>query len=206
MAKGAGREEKGECSRQVRYPGGQVLSERDPDAELIAAVGRNEPDAIRLLVARKLPLLLSLAGRMLNDPMAAEDVAQEAFIRVWRQAPHWREGEARFETWLYRIALNLCYDRLRARREQLLDAIPENPDSVLSPDAHLSEQHRRAGVRTALAALPLRQREALVLNYYQELTNSEAAAVMGISVEAVESLLARARRSLRAMLDNESLS
>jgi RNA polymerase sigma-70 factor (ECF subfamily) len=182
------------------------LSERDPDAELVAGVGRQEPAAVRTLVARKLPRLLALATRMLGDRMEAEDVAQEAFMRIWKQAPRWREGEARFDTWLHRVALNLCYDRLRAHREEPADELPDAADPAATPDAQLEAQSREARVRAALAALPARQREALVLNYYQELSNIEAAALMGITVDALESLLARARRNLRAQLAGDDLS
>lgn len=174
--------------------------ERDPDADLLARVGREEPAAVRALVARKLPRLLALATRMLGDRTEAEDVAQEAFVRIWKQAPRWREGEARFDTWLHRVAMNLCYDRLRGHREDTVDEIPDEPDPAPLPDARLEARARDARVQAALAALPPRQREALVLNYYQELSNIEAAAVMGISVDALESLLARARRNLRAQL------
>jgi len=188
------------------YPEPRALSERDPDAELVAGVGRQEPAAVRTLVARKLPRLLALATRMLGDRMEAEDVAQEAFMRIWKQAPRWREGEARFDTWLHRVALNLCYDRLRAHREEPADELPDAADPAAAPDAQLEAQSREARVRAALAALPSRQREALVLNYYQELSNIEAAALMGITVDALESLLARARRNLRAQLAGDDLS
>ncbi|WP_277403076.1 RNA polymerase sigma factor [Burkholderia sp. Ac-20365] len=188
----------------------RALSERDPDAELVAGVGRQEPAAVRTLVARKLPRLLALATRMLGDRMEAEDVAQEAFMRIWKQAPRWREGEARFDTWLHRVALNLCYDRLRGHREEpadeLPDVLPDDADPAATPDAQLEAQSRDARVRAALAALPARQREALVLNYYQELSNIEAAALMGITVDALESLLARARRNLRAQLAGDDLA
>jgi RNA polymerase sigma-70 factor (ECF subfamily) len=188
------------------YPEPRALSERDPDAELVAGVGRQEPAAVRTLVARKLPRLLALATRMLGDRMEAEDVAQEAFMRIWKQAPRWREGEARFDTWLHRVALNLCYDRLRAHREEPADELPDAADPAATPDAQLEAQSREARVRAALAALPARQREALVLNYYQELSNIEAAALMGITVDALESLLARARRNLRAQLAGDDLA
>jgi RNA polymerase sigma-70 factor, ECF subfamily len=172
----------------------------DPDAELVARVGEHDPAAVRTLVARKLPRLLALATRLLGDRMEAEDVAQDAFMRIWKQAPHWRAGDAKFDTWLHRVALNLCYDRLRGRREEPVDTVPDVPDPEPAPDARLEARVRDARVRAALAALPVRQREALVLNYYQELSNLEAAALMGISVDALESLLARARRGLRAQL------
>jgi RNA polymerase sigma-70 factor (ECF subfamily) len=179
-------------------------AERDPDAALIARVGRSDPAAVRALVARKLPRLLALATRMLGDRMEAEDVAQEAFLRIWKHAPRWREGEARFDTWLHRVALNLCYDRLRAARDEPVDALPDSVDPAPPPDARLEAHAREAGVRAALAALPTRQREAIVLQYYQELSNLEAAAAMGITVDALESLLARARRNLRMYLATSS--
>ncbi|MBV8260697.1 MAG: RNA polymerase sigma factor [Paraburkholderia sp.] len=180
------------------------MSERDPDADLVARVGARDPLAVRALVASKLPRLIALATRMLGDRNEAEDVAQEAFVRIWKHAPTWRTGEAKFDTWLHRVALNLCYDRLRGRREE-----PSNDPHAMSepaldpagaPDQQLEARTRDQRVRAALAALPVRQREALVLTYYQELSNLEAAALMGISVDALESLLARARRTLRAQL------
>jgi RNA polymerase sigma-70 factor (ECF subfamily) len=182
------------------------LNERDPDAELVARVGEQDPAAVRTLVSRKLPRLLALATRMLGDRMEAEDVAQEAFVRIWKQAPHWKEGEARFDTWIHRVALNLCYDRLRGRHEDPMAELPDEADSQASPELQLDTRMRDERVRAALARLPARQREALVLNYYQELSNIEAAALMGITVDALESLLARARRSLRAQLAGSGFS
>ncbi|MGF6721737.1 RNA polymerase sigma factor (sigma-70 family) [Paraburkholderia sp. GAS41] len=182
------------------------MSERDPDAELVARVGEQDPAAVRTLVSRKLPRLLALATRMLGDRMEAEDVAQEAFVRIWKQAPHWQEGEARFDTWIHRVALNLCYDRLRRQREDPVAELPDEVDPQALPDIQLEARVRDERVRTALAALPVRQREALVLNYYQELSNIEAAALMGITVDALESLLARARRNLRAHLAGSGFS
>lgn len=162
--------------------------------------GRGDPAAIQALVARKLPRVLALATRMLGDAAEAEDVAQEAMLRVWRQAPRWRPGAARFDTWLHRVALNLCYDRLRRRRETPMAEPPERPDPGPAPDAGLAAADLGAQVDRALAALPERQREAIVLCHYQELSNIDASAVLGISVEALESLLSRGRRALRAAL------
>ena len=172
----------------------------DPDEDLVSRVGRGDPAAIQALVARKLPRMLALAHRLLGDPVEAEDVAQEAMLRAWRQAPSWRPGKARFDTWLHRVALNLCYDRLRRRREVLTDAPPERADPAPGPDRGVEAAQLGDRVNAALARLPERQREAIVLCHYQELGNIEAAALMDESVEALESLLSRGRRALRAAL------
>jgi RNA polymerase sigma-70 factor (ECF subfamily) len=138
---------------------------------------------------------------MLGDRDEADDVAQEAFLRIWNIAPKWRRGEARFDTWLHRVTLNLCYDRLRRHRETTVsDDLSEQADVAPLPDERIEVAHANERIATALAKLPARQREALVLQYYQELPNADAAALMGVSVDALESLLARARRNLRAAL------
>lgn len=170
---------------------------------MLVRIGNNEPAAVNEMVSRKLPRLLALAARILGDAEEARDVAQESFLRIWKQAANWRSGEARFDTWLHRVALNLCHDRLRRRRERPLtdDEEPvEVPDSTPAPDEQLEATVRSKQIAAALAALPERQREAIVLQYYQELSNIEAAALMNISVEALESLLSRARRNLRSYL------
>ncbi|MGX1691722.1 RNA polymerase sigma factor [Brevundimonas naejangsanensis] len=172
----------------------------DPDEDLVKRVGAGDPAAIQAMVARKLPRMLSLAQRMLGDAAEAEDVAQEAMLRAWKQAPRWTPGQARFDTWLHRVALNLCYDRLRRRREIATDVIPDHIDDGPAPDRGLLASETGAQVQAALSRLPPRQREAIVLCHYQELGNIEAAALMEISVEALESLLSRGRRALRAAL------
>jgi RNA polymerase sigma-70 factor, ECF subfamily len=174
----------------------------ETDEDLLARIGRSDSAAVREMIARKLPRLLALAARILGDRMEAEDVAQEAFLRIWRQAPRWEPGRARFDTWLYAVAFNLCRDRLRRRREVYTTEQPETADPSSAPDRGLDHRDTARTVESALAMLPDRQREAIVLQYYEELPNVEAAAVMGISVEALESLLARARRNLRACLEN----
>jgi RNA polymerase sigma factor (sigma-70 family) len=169
------------------------------DDELVVKAGRGDPAATRSLVTLKLPRVLSLARRMLADAGEAEDVAQEAFVKAWKFAPRWRPGQARFDTWLHRVALNLCYDRLR-RRVRTTHELPDQADPAPGPDRGLQAREVGRRVDAALQSLAPRQREAIVLCHYQELSNIDAAAVMGVSVEALESLLSRARRALRVTL------
>ncbi|MED5548921.1 MAG: RNA polymerase sigma factor [Pseudomonadota bacterium] len=174
------------------------------DAELIARVGRGDRPAARLLMSRNLPRILGLARRMLNDEMEAEDIAQETFIRVWKAAPRWQAGSARVSTWMCRIAINLCYDRLRRRREVVTDTPPEQVDET--PDAETAMTRAQSGDRiaAAMAQLPDRQRQALELVHFQDMSNIDAADIMSVSVEAVESLLARGRRKLKAILTGDA--
>jgi RNA polymerase sigma-70 factor (ECF subfamily) len=177
-----------------------VRDGHDPDFDLVVRAGRGEPAAVQALVARKLPRITALAGRMLGDAVEAEDVAQETFLRAWKHAASWTAGPARFDTWLHRVALNLCYDRLRRKRETPTAEPPEQVDTGSAPDRGLLAADVSRRVDQALQALPERQREAVVLCHYQEMGNIAAAETMGVSVEALESLLSRGRRALRTAL------
>ncbi|MGD2132622.1 MAG: RNA polymerase sigma factor [Maricaulaceae bacterium] len=172
----------------------------DPDADLVARIGEGDAQAVRALVDRHLGRTLALARRMLGDEAEAEDVAQELFVRVWRNAGKWRPGKAKFETWMRRVALNLCYDRLRRRREMVTDEPPEQIDGALNAFERIDADDVSARVEQAMAALPERQRAAITLCSFEEMSNIDAADALEISVEALESLLARGRRKLRALL------
>lgn len=174
----------------------------DPDAALMAAAGRGEPRACAQLVDRHLGRVHRLATRLLDDPAEAEDVAQELFLRLWQAASAWRRGDARVSTWIHTVTVNLCRDRLRRRRPQLtMDAVLENTlasDEAMQPDATLQDVQRDHQLRAAIAGLPERQREALLLFHYEGLDQIECAHALGVSVDALESLLARARRALKS--------
>ena len=174
----------------------------DPDTDLVARVGRGDRAAAQALMARHLPAMLALARRMLSGQTEAEDCVQDAFLKVWTHAARWQPGKAKFETWLYRVTLNQCYDRLRKRPSEPLEAAADVPDGGDAPDHGLETAALESEVSAALAGLPERQRAAILLCHYQERGNIEAAEILGISVEALESLLARGRRALRAKLSH----
>ncbi|MEQ8194535.1 MAG: RNA polymerase sigma factor [Rhodospirillales bacterium] len=173
----------------------------ESDAALIRRVTAGDPLACRQLVDAHLRRVVGLAYRMLGDMAAAEDVAQESFLRLWRQAPRW-QAKARIATWLYRVAHNQCIDLLRGRKTVAEDDAPE----IIDPDADPAMDHQSrqvaAAVNAAMARLPERQRTAITLVHHNEVTNIEAAAIMGISVDALESLLARGRRRLKELLED----
>ncbi|OLS52227.1 RNA polymerase sigma factor [Rhodovulum sulfidophilum] len=172
----------------------------EADEALLLACGRGDARAARLLTLRMTPWVLSYARRLLRDAAEAEDVAQEAMLRLWRIAPDWRPGEARVTTWLYRVVTNLCTDRLRRRRGAALDEVPEPPDDSPGAEARLQQAARVAALDAALARLPERQRQAVILRHIEGLSNPEIAAVLEIGVEAVESLTARGKRALARIL------
>ena len=106
----------------------------DPDEDLVRRVGQGDPAAAQTLVSRKLPRILALAQRMLGDAAEAEDVAQETLLKAWRQASKWTPGQAKFDTWLHRVALNLCYVRQPGPREIFTETPPDRPDDGPAPD------------------------------------------------------------------------
>ncbi|MFT6773948.1 MAG: RNA polymerase sigma-70 factor (ECF subfamily) [Paracoccaceae bacterium] len=170
------------------------------DDVLVARFVAGDADAARVLAARHAPRLMALARRMLRDEAEAEDVTQEAMLRLWRGGADWRSGEAKLSTWLHRVAANLCVDRLRRRGRMSPDAPPDMADEAPSALAGMVAADRSAAVRAALDDLPERQRVAVTLRHFAEMTNPDIAARMELSVEAVESLISRGRRGLARAL------
>ncbi|MDE3027419.1 MAG: RNA polymerase sigma factor [Paracoccaceae bacterium] len=176
-----------------------ALSEVSDDA-LLVLYANGDTEASRLLTLRLAPRVLRLAARLLGDRTEAEDVTQEAMLRLWRIAPEWRQGEAQVSTWLYRVATNLCTDRLRRKRPIALEAAPEIEDGRAEVVDGMIDADRAQALEMALAQLPERQRQAVVLRHLEGLSNPEIAQVMEIGVEAVESLTARGKRTLANLL------
>jgi RNA polymerase sigma factor (sigma-70 family) len=177
----------------------------DPsDEALMVLYANGDRHAALALTQRITPRVLAYAARLLSgDRAGAEDVAQETMLRLWRVAPDWRQGETKVTTWAYRVATNLCIDRQRSRfrkRQLALDDAPEVADATLGVEGQLQQADRMAALEAALAELPDRQRQAVVLRHLEGMTNPEIAAIMEIGVEAVESLTARGKRALAAIL------
>ena len=171
------------------------------DAGLLALYAAGDQSAARTLTARHAPRVFALARRMLGEVAEAEDVTQETMLRLWKIAPDWQADRAALGTWLYRVASNLCIDRLRRRRT--LGGGRGAGGRRRGPRRAAAGWRQATGPRRcsrALAALPDRQRLAIVLRHFEERRNPEIAAILDVSVEAVESLLARGRRELAARL------
>jgi len=169
----------------------------DDDDALMLQVGQGDPAAYRVLAERYLTGIVRYATRMLGNQAEAEDVAQETFLRLWRDAGRYEARGHKPSTWLYRIAHNLCVDRLRVRRPQAPIDEETASDRTSAP---LADKELSQHVAAALATLPERQRAAIALVHYEDKSLEEAGAVLGCAASAVESLLARGRRSLREQL------
>lgn len=170
------------------------------DEALLVAFGNGDRQAARVLTMRLTPKVLGYSARMLGDRAEAEDVAQEAMLRLWKIAGDWRQGEAKVTTWLYQVVANLCTDRLRKKRPVALDTIAEPVDHSVSVLAGMAQAERHAALQGALDTLPERQKQVMVLRHIEGLSNPQISAIMGISVEAVESLTARGKRALVKVL------
>jgi RNA polymerase sigma-70 factor (ECF subfamily) len=148
------------------------------------------------LIDRHTSVLHRLCYRVLGDQFEAEDVCQDTFLKFWRAAPDWREGEARILTWLCRVAKNGCYDRLRKSQPDLPGDLSEQPDPQASIETTLAAQQRWDAVQTAMMRLPERQRMALTLRYDHDMSQKDACAIMEIGEKAYEALLVRGRKAL----------
>lgn len=166
-------------------------------------VSRGDRDAFAAIVEIHTPAIERFALRMLLQRQRAEEVLQETLMKVWLEAAHYDPDRARLSTWLHQIAHNLCIDIMRRQgREQPLK---ENADTIIgsgeSPETLAQTRETQRQVAAAVSALSQRHRTALILTYYQSLPNREVAQIMGISIRALESLLVRARRELKTILE-----
>jgi RNA polymerase sigma-70 factor (ECF subfamily) len=167
-------------------------------------VAAGDAAAFRALVGRHSAMVHALAWRMLGAA-DAEDVVQESFTRLWVNAKGWAPAGGGLGGWLRRVATNLCLDRLRKPRTVSDELLADHVDEAPLADIGLDAAQRQAAVADAVRALPERQRAAIVLTYYEGVPNAEAAAILGLGVKAVESLLVRARQALTRSLASQGL-
>jgi RNA polymerase sigma factor (sigma-70 family) len=176
------------------------------DAALVARLAARDAAALREAIGRHAASLNRIAYRMVGDAHEAEDIVQEACLRLWDHAPRLAArhpagtpagGALRLSGWLARVVTNLAIDRLCAGRRISGEEVPERADEAPLADAVIAESQEAAATRALVMALPDRQRAAIVLTYYEELPNAEAAAALDMNIKAFESLLLRARAALR---------
>ena len=177
----------------------KTLKSRD-DALLLAKIKEGDIVSTRILVDQNLNIIVNYGARMLGDRSEAEDIAQEAFLRLWQNLDKWR-ADAPVIHWLQRVTYNLCIDRLRKKKLVNIDNIIEPEDRFENPAESLYQSQLSIKINEAMQKLPERQRAAIIFSHQQGFSNIETAQAMDISIEAVESLLSRGRRKLRILLE-----
>lgn len=183
----------------AEVPRSTVLKMTD-DQELMIAIQAGNARAYESAVKKHLKSISHYAFRMLGNTKDTEDITQETFLRLWTHADTWHSEKASVSTWLHRIAHNLCIDYLRKDKSAITSEYLDEHEGHESPAEQPDKDARLSSLRDALAQLPERQRSAIVLNHYHGFSNREIAQIMEISVDALESILARARRGLKAEL------
>ena len=180
--------------------------DKNNDEILMQLISKGDANAFATLLQKHLQKTVRMAIRIVGSKAEAEDVAQEAFIRLWKYAPNWKtkeEGGAKFTTWFYRVVTNLCIDYTRKRKMVALDNIQEPKSEGIEILTQMERYEKYDKLAEFVSLLPDRQRIALTLCFYEEMSNKEAAETMGITVKALESLLVRARRKLKDKLKKE---
>lgn len=168
------------------------------DEELMTRIKRGDRDSFSDLVTRHTQRYYSLAYRMLANREEAEDTVQESFLMLWQSPGKWDGGRnTKFTTWFYRVVTNACLDRKKKARTLPLDDGFDPPDESGGAEEIVEMKRRKEDIDTHIAELPLTQQTALTLCYYEGVSNREAADIMGVGVKALESLLMRAKASLR---------
>ena len=169
----------------------------DPDNDILPALMVQDQRAFAILVDRHIKNLSAQAAQMLGDVHMAEDVTQSVFVKTWEMLPNWQTGNAKLITWMRRVSTNKCLDIIRKKKPIYTDQVPDQASAEQSPEANLTESERSNWVRKSMDLLPERQKAALTLFYYQELSQKACAEILDLTVPAFESLLRRARQALK---------
>lgn len=177
------------------------MLETASDEDLMAQIASGDHAAFRVLMARHMRRAIRVAQGVLRQASEADDVAQDAFIRLWRHARAFDPARARFTTWMHRIVVNLAIDRTRQPRMQALELAQKIADETPGPFAALAQSQEQRAIEAALAQLPARQRAAITLFHFEGLSGRESAQALELSEDAFESLLARARAALKRSIE-----
>lgn len=184
----------GAQSRRERW--GAVPGQVEDEA-LMGAVARGDQRALRLLMDRHMLRAIRVAARLVGNTADADEIGQEAFVRVWRHASRYDPARARFSTWLYQILTNLALDRRRRRQHVPLDEAGELVETGPAAEDRLVDREMRRLAEAAIEALPERQRAAVVLFHLEDVSVREGAAILGVTEKSFESLLSRGRAACR---------
>ncbi|MDC3075927.1 sigma-70 family RNA polymerase sigma factor [Paracoccaceae bacterium] len=178
------------------------LQKKYTDYVLLAAFAKGDRGAAQQLTEQLMPKIHAHAYYRLGNIADAEDVTQEAFLKLWKIAPNWKQDKAQVSTWLYRVVSNLCKDRYRRATLEGMLSVEEPTNESQSPSSKIEEELRQKALYAAMSILPESQRLAVQLRHIDELTNPQIAEIMELSVEAVESLTARGKRKLTKILQS----
>ena len=171
----------------------------DTEAALVTLVQQGDEDAFQQLLRTYLPRIHGYAVRMLDNPTEANDIAQEVFIRFWQKSKTFNPNKAKLSTWLHQIAHNLCIDHFR-KHGKLVGMEDQQEPASETLEMIMQSAERQDQIKQLIQLLPERQRSALLLCHYQGLSNKQAAATIEVSIDALESLLSRARKTLKQYL------
>jgi RNA polymerase sigma factor (sigma-70 family) len=175
------------------------------DDALMARIAMRDASALRIASDAHALAAWRIAYRMLGDPTEAEDVAQESLLKLWNHADRWKPGSSGIASWIKTVSVNQCLDRLRRKRFVSNEQAPDLADSTPLADIKMEEDEVRKVVKNCLESLPERQRAAVILTYYEEQANKSAAAMLTMQLKAFESLLFRARSSLRTCVERKGI-
>lgn len=181
------------------------LTQQDDDDELVARIAARDHAAMRLASDRHANMVWRVAYRMLGDATEAEDVAQESLLKLWNHADRWKNGGAGIAPWLKTVTVNQCLDRLRRKRFASNEEVPDHEDEAPLADRLIEAVESGQAVKDCIETLPDRQRAAVILTYYEEQPNQGAAETMEMQLKAFESLLFRARSSLKGCIERKGV-
>ena len=170
------------------------------EAELVQQLSSGDENAYRILLDQHLASISSYVGRMMHSNAYTQDIVQETFLRLWTQGARFNPETAKLTTWLHNIAHNLCVDHFRKHNRMVLEDVNDEPDEHSEPVSQLQNLESATHIGECLMQLPERQRSAIIMCHYQGMSNKDAAAILDISLDALESLMARGRRKLRKLL------